>query len=77
MAWTVETLNDVVDVELEALPADMRARFAYLASDRGVRAIYVTATGQRVVVVRIFVKKTQTTPKGEIELPLKRAKELR
>jgi len=40
------------------------------------RAIYVTATGQRVVVVRIFVKKTQTTPKGEIELALKRAKEL-
>ena len=28
MAWRVETLNDTVDEELDALPADMRARFA-------------------------------------------------
>ncbi len=28
MAWRVETLNDTVDRELDALPADMRARFA-------------------------------------------------
>jgi len=27
MAWTVETLNETVDVELAELPADMRARF--------------------------------------------------
>jgi len=26
MAWTVETLNETVDVELAELPADMRAR---------------------------------------------------
>ena len=26
MTWRVETLNDTVDVELDALPADMRAR---------------------------------------------------
>jgi len=40
------------------------------------RAIYVTATGQRVVVVRVFVKKTRKTPKREIDLALKRAKEV-
>ena len=40
------------------------------------RAIYVTATGQRVVVVRVFIKKTQKTPKREIDLALKRAKEV-
>ncbi len=28
MAWSVETLNETVDGELVALPADMRARFA-------------------------------------------------
>ena len=28
MAWTVETLNEAVDEELQALPTDMRARFA-------------------------------------------------
>jgi len=38
--------------------------------------LYVTAIGQRVVVVRVFVKKTQTTPNREIELALKRAKEI-
>jgi hypothetical protein len=31
MAWSVESLNDVVDVELEELPADMRARFRYIS----------------------------------------------
>jgi phage-related protein len=40
------------------------------------RALYVTAVGRRVVVVRVFVKKTQKTPSREIELALKRAQEL-
>ena len=31
MAWTVETLNEVVDAELEDLPADMRARFVHIS----------------------------------------------
>ena len=31
MAWTVETLNDVVGEELAELPADMRARFVYIS----------------------------------------------
>jgi phage-related protein len=38
------------------------------------RALYVTAVGWRVIVVRVFVKKTQKTPNREIELALKRAK---
>ncbi|MBA3897815.1 MAG: type II toxin-antitoxin system RelE/ParE family toxin [Sphingomonadaceae bacterium] len=41
------------------------------------RSLYVTAIGRRVVVVRTFVKKTQATPRREIELPLARAKEVR
>ena len=40
------------------------------------RALYVTATGQRVVVLRVFVKKTRKTPNSEIRLALQRAKEL-
>ena len=32
------------------------------------RALYVTASGKRVVVVRAFTKKTQKTPRPEIEL---------
>ena len=40
------------------------------------RALYVTAVGKRVVVVRVFIKKTQKAPGREIELALKRAKEI-
>ena len=40
------------------------------------RALYVTATGQRVVVLRVFIKKTRKTPNSEIRLALQRAKEL-
>jgi len=106
MAWTVETLNAVVDAEVEGLPADMRARFAYISDlieefglervrephvkhlrgplwemrmkgrDGVSRALYVTAVGRRVVVVRVFSKKTRKTPTREIELALKRASEV-
>jgi phage-related protein len=41
------------------------------------RAAYVTAAGRRVIVVRVFVKKTEKTPRGEIELALRRARGLR
>jgi len=41
------------------------------------RVLYVTAVGRRVVVVRAFAKKTQKTPRAEIELALRRAKEVR
>jgi len=40
------------------------------------RACYVTAVGKRIVVVHVFVKKTQKTPRREIELALKKAKEV-
>jgi phage-related protein len=39
------------------------------------RAIYITATGMRIVVVHVFVKKTQKTPRSEIEKALKKARE--
>jgi phage-related protein len=106
MPWTVETLNGIVEAEVESLPADMRARFVYIARlieefglenvrephithlrgplwemrmkgrDGISRALYVTAVGRRVVVVRVFIKKTQKTPNREIDLALTRAKEL-
>ena len=106
MTWIVEVLDARVQDELEALPADMRARFrriVELIQSHGLermrephvkhlegrlwemrmkgrdgisRAIYVTARGRRVVVVRAFVKKTQKTPQQEIDLALERAKEV-
>ena len=41
------------------------------------RALYVTAREQRVVILRVFTKKTEKTPTGEIDLALQRAKELK
>ena len=106
MAWVVETLNAVVDDEVSALPADMRAQLTRISlmieefglermrepyvkhlqgplwemrmrgSDGVSRALYVTASSKRVVIVRVFVKKTQKTPSREIDLALKRAKEV-
>ncbi len=41
------------------------------------RAAYVTAKGQRVVVVHVFAKKTRKTPRREIQMALERAKEVK
>lgn len=98
MHWTVETLNEVVDREINALSAEQRARFLWIAGlieshgleyvgdphvrhiedklweirvrgrDGIARALYVTASQRRVVVVRAFVKKTQKTPRREIDM---------
>ncbi|MGA9626085.1 MAG: type II toxin-antitoxin system RelE/ParE family toxin [Bryobacteraceae bacterium] len=40
------------------------------------RALYVTAAGRRVVIVRVFMKKTEKTPRREIDLALSRAKSI-
>ena len=106
MGWTVETANETVDAEVEALPEDMRsklARIAELIEEKGLermgephvkhivgrlwemrlqgrggisRALYVTAVGRRVVIVRVFVKKTEKTPRREIDLALSRARSI-
>ena len=102
--WTVVTLNETVDAEIESLPEDMRARLsriAQLIEEKGLehvrephvrhiegriwemrlkgrdgisRALYVPAPERRAVIVRVFVKKTESTPRREIELALARAK---
>ena len=41
------------------------------------RAIYVTAIGRRVIVVHVFVKKTQKTPQAALELAARRAREIK
>lgn len=107
MGWTVETLNEAVDEELDTLPEDMQARLVWISNlieslglekvglpyvrhleeklweiritgrDGIARALYVTATHRRVVILRVFVKKTQKTPRREIALALKRAEEVK
>ncbi|MGV3550793.1 type II toxin-antitoxin system RelE/ParE family toxin [Rhizobium sp.] len=41
------------------------------------RAVYITAKGSRLVIVRVFVKKTQKTPPHEIALARQRAREVK
>ena len=107
MRWTVETLNSTVDQELDAQPADIRARFVWISRlieehgipnvrepyvkhiegevweirmkgrDRISRVLYITVKPRRVVVLRVFVKKTQKIPRSEIRLAVKRAREMK
>ena len=49
-----------------------------IAPEDGIaRSIYVTASGQRVIVLRTFVKKAEKTPARELEIAWARMKELR
>lgn len=40
------------------------------------RAIYVTKSGARIVIVHVFIKKTQKTPRHELAQALKKAREV-
>lgn len=106
MSWTVETLNESVDAELEALPASLRARVVRIAerieavglenmgephvkhlegklweirakgADGIARALYITVTGRRVVILHAFVKTSQKTPRAALEIARARAKQV-
>lgn len=41
------------------------------------RAIYITASGQRVIILRVFTKKTQKTPTHELKLARIRARDVK
>lgn len=103
--WSVETLNELVDAELKALPLDMRGRFVRVSQlieefgpfkvgmphvksldnkfweirfsgrDGIGRGIYFVAASKRVVVLHVFIKKTQKTPARTLQTATKRAKE--
>jgi phage-related protein len=50
--------------------------FRLKGKDGIARALYVTKSGRRIIVVRVFAKKTQKTPRREIALAIERAKEV-
>jgi phage-related protein len=68
----LERLREPYVRHLEGRLWEMRMK----GKDGIARAIYVTASGRRVVVVRVFEKKSQKTPRREIALALRRAKEV-
>ncbi len=61
-------------VDVKHLQAAANWEMRMRGKDGIARAAYVTATGRRVVVVHVFSKKTQKTPRREIETALRRAK---
>jgi phage-related protein len=73
MSFGLERMQEPYVKHLEGPLWEMRL----IGRDGIARAFYVTATGKRVVVLRAFRKKTQKTPRSEIELALKRAKEVK
>ncbi len=68
----IERMREPYVKHLEGPVWEMRMK----GRDGIARAAYVTATGRRVVVVHVFAKKTQKTPRREIETALRRAKEV-
>jgi phage-related protein len=71
-AMGLERVHEPYIKHLEDRIWEMRLR----GRDGIARALYVTATGRRVVILRVFAKKTQKTPRREIELARQRAKEV-
>jgi phage-related protein len=74
----------IEQIGFEALPRDsvkhLEAKLWELrvtGRDGISRAIYVTAAGRRMVILRVFVKKTQKTPPRELEIARQRAEEVR
>ena len=60
--WTV-TLHPLAERELRIIPADMQARFLHIGEMF------------EELVLHVFVKKTQTTPRSAIKTALKRLEE--
>jgi phage-related protein len=68
-----EYTSPVYIKHIEGAVWEMRLR----GRDGIARALYVTATGRRVVILRVFTKKTRKTPRREIDLARRRAEEVR
>jgi phage-related protein len=71
-AFGIERVHEPYIKHLEGRIWEMRLR----GREGIARALYVTATDKRVVILRVFTKKTQQTPRRELELARRRAEEV-
>lgn len=69
--YGLEEIHEPYVKHLQGKLWEMRMR----GRDGIARAAYVAASGKQVVVLHCFVKKTQRTPRENIELALQRARE--
>lgn len=106
MDWSIEPLDEAVEDELLALPADMQAKFLHisellcrfgpqqlgmpyvrplgkklwemrLTGKSGIgRVIYTAGSRRRLVLLHVFIKKTNKTPARALNLALKRLKRI-
>ncbi len=80
-------LERIVDLIEESSPSEVAAPYVKpidgmleirVTAEGGIsRAIFVTVKRKTATIVRVFVKKTQKTPKREIDLAKERAKTLK
>jgi phage-related protein len=68
----LERMREPYVKHLEGRVWEMRMK----GKDGIARAAYVTATGWRVVVVHVFPKKSRKAPRSDIEIALRRVKEV-
>lgn len=68
----LEQLHEPHVAHLEGKLWELRAK----ATEGIARGIYVAITGRRVVILHVFVKKTQKTPRKALELARERMKNL-
>jgi len=71
-AFGLERVHEPYIKHIEGRIWEMRLR----GRDGIARALYVTASERRVVILRVFTKKTRRTPRREIELARRRAEEV-
>jgi phage-related protein len=71
-AYGLEKIHEPYVKHIEGKIWEMRMK----GKDGIARALYVAATGKRVVVLRAFIKKTQKTPTYELEKAKERLKEV-
>ena len=71
--YGLERVHEPYVKHLEGPVWEMRMK----GKDGIARAAYIATTGKRVVVVHVFPKKTEKTPRREIETALRRAKEVK
>ena len=71
-AFGLERAHEPYIKHIEGRIWEMRLR----GRDGIARALYVTASERRVVILRVFTKKTRRTPRREIELARRRAEEV-
>ncbi|MGF9563217.1 type II toxin-antitoxin system RelE/ParE family toxin [Neorhizobium sp. JUb45] len=69
----LDNLHEPHVKHLEGKLWELRAK----ASEGIARGIYVTVTGRKVLVLHVFIKKTQKTPMRALEIARKRMKEIK